>query len=564
MVKKNPIFLAICANIIFFFIYLIFGQLKHGSLDDYFMSSVLTGAYGSVYDVHMYFVNSVYGYFLKPFYILFPKVGWYFIFELVGTFSSFIIFTYFLIRRMGNVWGTALSALLLAALTPDFYFQLSFTQCATIYTAAGLLLAYFGISEQEKRFLVLSGCFLIAGSVMRYEGFLLGLPYLILLLLPLMRIQRYFAIKAIALFAFFFLAIFTLHSYDKTLYEEGDYKYYAEYQPIRAYFGDGAFYDREATYDELEERGFSGPDFNLLKSWMFYDTEVFHKDSLLPIKDVAQNNLYEPNLKRLPIAFFLAVSNALTRGNGWCWATLCFLLLLAKTKRGAIYPWFSLGIVALSIGYLLLVNRLAYHVVSGIWLYAIVLSIPFQDSVIFNKEQISLKWKVVMLGGILLAAFALGFNEVSTQQRSNEDTTSSNNKCSKTHSWMEFAQYAKNHPNHVFLLSFERYKELGSVRNPAYLAIEPGAFDNIFSWGYWNIHLPAMKAELAKRGVENPIRDIVHNNVYLMEDMNKASLIDFYKEHYNESLRVDTAKSFGDLMLLKYRLTYKKKENNNE
>ena len=59
MIRKSPLFLALCLNLFFLFLYLAFGQLRHGSLDDYFMSSVLTGAYGSSYDVHTYFINAI-------------------------------------------------------------------------------------------------------------------------------------------------------------------------------------------------------------------------------------------------------------------------------------------------------------------------------------------------------------------------------------------------------------------------------------------------------------------------------------------------------------------------
>lgn len=121
--------------------------------------------------------------------------------------------------------------------------------------------------------------------------------------------------------------------------------------------------------------------------------------------------------------------------------------------------------------------------------------------------------------------------------------------------WKNFLLYASDHNDDVFLLSFEKYKSLGTFRNPPYKAIEPGSWNNIFSWGYWNIHLPAMKQEFKKRGVNNPIRDVVHDNVFLLEENNKPSLQDFYRRHYHDSLWVDTVKAFGDLMLLKYHST---------
>jgi hypothetical protein len=443
---------------------------------------------------------------------------------------------------------------LLASLTPDFYFQLSFTQCATIYTAAGIVSFAFGVAESKKRFLVLGGLFCLAGSVMRYEGFLLGMPFLCLLLAVQFYSKRRIPLMAVVALCVAFASIWGLKEYNKSLFSEGDYKYYAAYQPIRAYFGDGAFYDQESTYDELEERGMSGHDFLMLKAWMFYDTDVFQVDSLKPIRDVAQNNLYKPNPKRMLVAFFLSISHALMRCSGWCWVLFCILLLFSPSKKANLYPWVSLGFIAVCIGYLLLVNRLVYHVESGIWLYAAMSAIPFMQKEIFTTNTVFLKKEKFFLLAISLMIATFAFIGVSNQGSL------------KTHfslvetpeipkDWILFLEHAQKHPDDVFLLSFDRYKSLGSFKNPAYKAIEPGSWDNIFSWGYWNIHLPAMKSELAKRGVENPIRDIIHDNVYVMED-NKGIpfLQSFYEKHYHDSVRVDTVYTFGDLMLFKYRL----------
>ena len=553
MILKNALSLTFFLNLFFLLLYFAFGQVRHGSLDDYFMSSVLTGAYGSAYDVHMFFVNSAYGYFLKPFYWLFPKVGWYYIFELLGTFSAFATITYVVFRKIGIQWGLVVATLILASLTPDFYFQLSFTQCATLYTAAGILLIFLGIAENARRFLVIGGIFVVAGSVMRWEGFLLGLPYLVVFLAAQWFDNKKFYYMVVVALVVTFVAAFGLREHDKSLYAEGDYKYYADYQPIRAYFGDGAFYDQESTYDELEERGMSGLDYNLLKSWVYYDTNVFCIDSLLPIKEVAQNNRYSLNWKRLPAAFFLAVSNSFMRSSGWCWAILCLLLIMTGTKKSGLYPWVSLGIVALSIGYLLWVNRLVYHVESGVWLYAIVFAIPCLEKSFFKTNIFVLKRNNVLKSCLLIISIIFAITGIMGQS-SLKRTVSLIETPVLTNDWKAFLEYAQKHQNDVFLLSFEQYKALGSLKNPAYLAIEPGSWNNIYSWGYWNIHLPAMKKELSARGIENPLREIVRDNVYVLQDGSLLPLEIFYENHYHKKIVSDTAAVFGDLVLQKYRL----------
>ena len=551
MIFKTPLFLALSLNLFFLFLYLTLGQVRHGSLDDYFMSSVLTGAYGSAYDVHTYFVNAAYGIFLKPFYWLFPKVGWYFLFELAGTFAAFTVFSYFIIRRIGIKFGLAVSAILLAALTPDFYFQLSFTQCATIYTAAGIVSFSFGFCENKKRFLIFGGLFFLAGSIMRYEGFLLGMPFLCFLLVLQFFERRKFSLMVVVALLLTFTAAWGIKEYNRSIFVDGKYKYYADYQPVRSFFGDGAFYDKESTYDELEERGMSGLDFNMLKAWVFYDTDVFQLDSLKPIINVAQNNLYKPNPARMVLTFFLSISNALMRCSGWCWVVMGFLLMLSPSRRACLYLWGSIGLIAICIGYLLLVNRLVYHVESGIWLYAIVSAIPFLQKEIFTRNTSFIKNEYLFLSGAILLAVVFSYIGISNQG-SLKKHLSFIETPEISNDWIAFLNYAENHQEDVFLLSFNRYKELGSIKNPAYKAIEPGSWDNIFSWGYWNIHLPSMKNELKKRGVDNPIRDIVHDNVYVLEDNDGPILDLYYASHYHKTVQVDTVQKFGELKLFKY------------
>ena len=99
-------------------------------------------------------------------------------------------------------------------------------------------------------------------------------------------------------------------------------------------------------------------------------------------------------------------------------------------------------------------------------------------------------------------------------------------------------------------------------KDPAYKSIAPGSWQNIFPLGYWNIHLPAMTKEFAKRGVQNPIKDIIKDNVYLIEDANKPQLAHFYKVHYHQELTVDTVQSFGNVKLHKYRIKEVQDEKN--
>lgn len=545
---EKPFFCALGLNILFLLLYIVFGRMQYGALDDYFISSVLTGAYGAEYDVHLYFVNAILGYILRPLYWLFPKTSWYFVFELLGTFFSFTTISYFVIRRLTIKYGVLISSILLAAFSPDFYFQLQFTQCATIYTAAGIVAFAEGLFDEKKQFLILGVFLFLAGSIMRFEGILLGMPFAAILLTKSL-LERKISLTAFLTLCLLFASVWGLRAYDRSLYAEGEYKYYADYQPIRAYFGDGAFYDEESTYDELEERGLSGADFNMLTDWIFYDTEVFQIDSLKPILKIVQNNLYKPNQKRMPLSILTTISNAFTRSGGWCWAFFCALLIYSSSRRTNIYPWISFGLITICVGYLLFMNRLVYHVESGIWLYAVAVTIPLMPKLTSKslKNEKSILW-----GGAMLSIL-FTFVGISSQTTLNKDLWTSD-KSEIRRQWSDFIKYSQKHPENVFLLPFTQYKTLALFKEPAYKAIKPGSWNNIISLGYWNIHLPKMREELEKRGVNNPIRDIVNDNVYVLSDENSLMLPTFYLFHYHDSLHIDTIQTFGDLKLLKCRL----------
>ena len=99
---QRPFCLALCLNLAFLLFCLGIGGVHFGSMDDYFMSAIVTGAYGGGFDPHTLFVNGAYAYFLKPFYSVFPSVGWYFVFELFSVFASFTVLTYFMLRQVGG------------------------------------------------------------------------------------------------------------------------------------------------------------------------------------------------------------------------------------------------------------------------------------------------------------------------------------------------------------------------------------------------------------------------------------------------------------------------------
>lgn len=538
---KNNIIIACAVNVVYFILFGILGVVRYGALDDYFMATVLNGAYGSEFDPHLVFVNTAIAYLLYPLMSIFPKVGWLYIFEIGSIFASFTVFSFFLNRQTGRRIGIPL-AFLLSSLSLDFYAQVSFTQCAALLVAAGGLSFFNGCKEKRSSFLYIGVVLLILGAALRWQMFLLGTPFLALAMALHSDWRISFNIKAIVALSLCAVSLFAIQSFDKCFYDAPDYQYYKTYQSKRSLFGDGGHFDKEAIYDELEECGLQGHDFQLLNAWTFYDTEVFSTDSLDKIIEVINRNVYPINSSRLPAAIALAISNAFMQNETWCWCLLCVYLLLFSERRSRLYPWASLSAIVLGYIYLFLLNRLAGHVEMGMWLYATVMAIPFMRKT--ENPKIPMAIIVLAVGFTFVGILALPQTKTIRHIIAVPEISES---------WQQFLDYAGGHSEDVFLLSFEQYKDLGMVKDPAYRAPAPGSWKNIFPIGYWNIHLPAMKKELSARGIENPLRDIVNDNVYLIESGNLPHYQYYYQTHYHKSLSVDTVKAFGDIMLLKYK-----------
>ena len=528
---------------------LILGGWKYESLDDFFMHSVLTGAYGGEYDIHLYFVNAIYGVFLWPFYKILPHVGWYPLFEKGIVFLSFSAITYIILRKYGNKLGGAFAFLVLSCVSLEFYLHVEFTKCACAAAAAGILLFAIGNSEKKVSHLVWGSLFIVVGFVFRKEMFLLGMPVLAaLLFFNTLQSKSIWKSSLIAL-AVLTGAIIGLKIFDASLFKNNEYEYYAAYQPVRAYFGDGAFYDTDAFSDELDERGIGSRDLRYLKAWYFYDNNVFSLDSMNALIKIAQRSVYEPNYLKMPFFVVRSISDSLMKGSVWCWLLLCLAIIYFCNKRYWWVPWVSLSIIAICYTYLALVNRVISHVEAGIWGYAVIFALFYAYKSNFDEsKQTKGLIKIFLLIGVIGLANNITLFELDKIHRASKA------KNIQASNWESFLQHTKNNPGDVFLLPFDRYKELGSFLGKTYKAIEPGSWNNILSTGYWNIHLPPMNRELQKRGVSNMFKDIKNDNVFVLNDKHSLSLVPFYKQHYHEDLAIDTVKHFGKLFISKYRV----------
>lgn len=553
--SKHPLFLAVIVNVFFIFITHFFGVIMLGISDDYAMARILEGAYGDDYNVHMTFINVVYGYALLPLYHLFPKIGWYYIGETFAVFASFTTISYVIIRLLGVRLGSILTMLFLTIFVPDFYLSLQFTQCASALTAAGIILFVFemlSIGPDEGRngiiVLVLSLFLLLWGSVMRYEAFLMGMPFFAVLLAvncKRMRRKKLFIVFLSMLVA----CTFGLRKIDQLAYSSPEYQTYVDFQKARVRLNDFHATDDEKIYEDLEELGNWGDDFNMVRNWKFYDNEVFSIRNLSVFDSVLKAHI----VKKDPARLFYSTINILPRFAKypivWFWMLISFLLIFTNYKKSYVV-WCILALILCYIGYFLSLARFVYRVESCLWLYAIVALIPCFPSVGDINKKFNLCFSRTLSSAIIAFVAILNVFIYATGRESVHNLSYS--KKISNRDYAGFFKYVDSLPDStLFIISPSMGMSLSINKTPPYLSEMFGSQNRFVPEGGWTMYFPSMEREFRKRGMENPLRDVINDNVLVVGD---SKLSNFLTNHYYDSVIVDTVRDFNGIGVYKYSL----------
>lgn len=556
MIDKRAALYTLSINLFFLGLCLVFGNLRFGAIDDYFMSGILSGIYGEN-NVHLTFVNALYGYCLLPLYNLFPKINWYYIGELASIFISLSIAGYIIIRKMGERWGLILATLLTALCASDYYLVIQFTQCAAMLSAVGMLCIVYGLDKlgtdlekKKKAFIIVSiGIVLLCwGSWMRWQAFLMGAPFFAMMFLMKTRELRNSKKTVLGTFLIIFVAVFGSHLFDRHMYHLPEYKTYIEFQGPRALLGDGQNYNQQAVYEDLDEMGYSGKDFTMLTDWTFYDNEAFAPDSIRIITDVIDRYFYRYNLQSWPALVLRALQKSVQSPIFFAWMSFCFALFVLRTKKD-LWVWFSLVMVLFLIGYLLNLQRLVYRVETGLWLYATILTIPLL------KERSNISKRIAVTMTFLIAMCNLCVYAISGFQVRAPNT---GELVSVQNELVDYADYNglqaymdSLSDSTVFFMKMNSYMRLSRKKNPPYLAEPKGSWDRIYSFGFWTPYFPDVEKSFRKRGISNPIKDVVLDNVFVIDE---PLLVDFLERHYYDKVQVDTIRNFGGMVVYKYSL----------
>lgn len=556
MINKRILLISCVINLYFLGLCIIFGDLRFAAIDDIFMSGILSGIYGNGYNTHLTFVNALYGYCLLPLYHLFPAINWYYIGEMAAVFISLSIIGYIIINKVGEKSGTVLTTTLVALYANDFYLAVQFTQCAAILSAAGMLTFIYGLENknadvQSRKWitsLFVAAILLWWGSWMRWMAFLMGMPLFAVALL--LQVKKFWRIKWTVLIGLLviFVGAWGFQKFDRSLYQSPEYKKYIDFQGPRALFGDGLYYNQQAVDEDLDEMAYSGQTLSMLTHWLFYDTEVFSPESLRVITDLVSKYKDEVLLRPQMANVLETLTNSAKSPVFVAWLILCLALFVSKSAKKS-WPWISLLIVGVLLAYLLYLQRLVYRVEMSLWLYAGVLAIPF------IKEWFQIPKKLSTGIVCVIAVFSLYSFAVlgPTARHANSGAVVPvHHEHLDTVDYKGLFAFMDSVPDStVFIMKMDSYMSMSRQKLPPYLAEPQGSWEQVISFGFWTPYFPDVEKAIHKRGVTNPMKDVVLDNVFVVD---VPTLGDFLEQHYYDKVKVDTVRNFNGMVVYKYSL----------
>ena len=550
-IRKNQVILiALVVNIFYLTICFLFEKKNYfGSIDDYFMARTLEGVFGEGRNVHLTFVNVLYGYFLLPFYYVFPKIGWYYIGEIAEVFISFTIVSVILIKKMGSYWGTVFSLLFVLFFARDFYTTAQFTLCASILGGAGMLLLTQTINIERFSITMYIGAgFLVLFAIfMRVDALLMGVPFFVCALL--VQMKKSFQKKWVLIFflSVMFVVFYGVEQFNHEHYASPEYRKYVSFQAPRVALGDKINYDKEFVCDELEEENFSCENLKLLNNWIFYDTKFFSIDTLQHVAKKIHKYSYAIEWFAMPRSILNWLDRSVTKPGFWAFFVFCLILMLSRGGKSC-YVWGSLFVMLSLMSYLLYMQRIVYRVEAGLWLYATALSIPFIGKLPpLSKGMFKVIVFVIVFATLTIFVCCGSYIRSVNNGRLVDGSRQIELLGPRYKGLLDYIDSSSD--NNVFFADMISYMSISQYKGAPYLSESLGSWKKIAPLGFWTPYFPDIEKNLHDVGIFNPIRDIVKDNVFVI---NESHLVDFLQVHYYDRVKVDTIKEFGNIKILKY------------
>lgn len=579
-IEEHPLLTAVVINVLFFLLVFIFCEMKYETSDDYIMAAIMSGAYGGKPNPHMIYINIIWGYLLLPFYYIMPKISWYLISQLFLCLCSFIVITYVLLKKTNTAVALMVSILFITFFSDDAYVMVQFTKTSVLAIMSGSILfiqTLFHEVENKKRKIILSGLLVFAGSLIRFDGiFIAGgflLPILVFEFIRLINDKNSLNYRKIGgIIAAGMVLIGTVvgaKALDGFIYNsDADYSYFRTYGSARSRIVDTRAYSYETSQEEYEEIGLSKNDYVLLRTWNFADPDFYNLELMEECAEQIESYQASQGIDRDVVKYDLR------ERNYWSYPSFIGCLILFMISVFFIRKCWSHFLLSAGIGYLYLYYfassaKLVYRVEYGIFLCLFLSAVYFWDKRNLRIVQETERYKICIILIVLMCMYqapAYRLNSWGKEVKGQEykeyiediffeswNYDSRRYRCA-AHNEEAFSDLYKEmetHPESFYFMNFSTtIQTLYLSSNP--LINEQNVLwkNNSFLAGV-DIKFPDNMSLLDLHNVSNPIKSLLNEDVYLIDNFYQEEILTYIKEHYSPDASMTLYKTIDGFQIWK-------------
>lgn len=576
---KHPFLTAVGANLLFFLFALLFCEIKYETSDDYVMSTIMAGAYTGTPNPHMIFINILWGYILLPFYNLLPQISWYLISQLFLCFCSFVAVTYLLLKKLDTIMAIMLFVLFITFFSNDVYIVVQFTKTAILTVMAGSILfldALFYEGQHNKKQLIVGGGLVFAGSLIRFNViYIAGGFLLILLLVEVIKLIYYKKCKRIGKVAFAGAILIGLvigaKGVDQLIYNQSpEYKYFRTYGEARGNIIDKRDDGYEACAEEYQKIGISENDYRMLQTWNFADPDFFTLERIQKVQKIIAD--YQDNtwLDRD------SIKDVMSSRNYWAYPSLwgCAALILLSIFFNKRYWWISL--LSMCTGYLYLYyfaasGKLVYRVEYGVLLSAFLLTVFYWNKIYCRKAQNKLEiCNICVIISVLLCLYQLPIYRLNPWSKMvtgeeyknyieerffdswDYDSRRYRDSAFNKNAFSNLRDEVKGNEDNFYFLNFSTTVQTLYLQYNPWINEQETIWKNTAGITGVAVNHPDILKQLKNRNVENPIKSLLNEDVYLIDNFFHNEMLDYIKEHYYPNARKELYKTLDGFQIWKF------------
>ncbi|MFQ6809228.1 MAG: hypothetical protein ACLRTF_09270 [Blautia sp.] len=532
---------ALILNLIAFAISQFFFEPVFETNDDNYISAILYGVYGE-YDTHLVYMNVIMGKIIKLLLLLCPILPWYTIIQYILLFVAFTAILYLILNNKTNEYRYFLCITMLIFFGYECYVKVQYSKTAGVMTAAGILLVYEALKRKQIKMqqLILGACLMVIGSLYRFQVFIMMLAIIGIMVLfhcinEMKNKDLQIFRRCCVIFLPIFIVCFCFKLYDSKIYNESiEWKEYKEFDKKRIELLDYGFPDYNENRDIYQELDITKADLELYKNWNFADKELFTEDVLEQLADAKREKTFD--LQTIKSFFSEIPVRFLAYPCFWVVCTVFIMWILGnRNNKLSIVGTLIISVIIEIYFYYTgryFINRVDLPVLLGIF---IILAMNLEKGHCHNVDR--------YLACIVFAAII--FNDDSFL-------------CTKTkldgkESAKEIMQLIENDKDNIYFVENYTSDKLWTSAHAIWEMPRKGCSKNYYPLGGWRYNTPLTNYQMQCFKLNNPYRDIVADNVYLISDSRYyLNLIEQYlKNHYYPDIKVILEKKIDDYCIFK-------------